>query len=554
MPRGTLRATRQTRRRRAPSRGSFCSGAFAGSSRAARRQVHQRLGDDAPTRFSAYAASTGCRAHPSAPPPLDAARMALAGETPPAGRTRRAATGAAKRRGAARARPPAAGRRCRGRRRARAARPETLLRHPARAISSPLHLARAAKLGVAERTLVMTTPSCLPPADGSSSDDEPLSLLDRLPDDSLHHLLTFVDARSLASFACVSRGAAALAQLPSLWHRCVADQFSSSRRSRASRRATCATCCSGSRIAARTGSATCSSDSLHLRVPAPTDVVSSTGSRRGTSASSAATAPYAAPAAAHRAVRRAARERRRVRRAARVRCLLLRGGDRRAAGARRRLCAAARVRRRRLASAKVRAQICKSLCAPLARRPRARARRSFRRTAGSPAGTASRSATTATTAAPSTARDRSRRSSAPSLASATSSAADSRCARAASSSPRTAPSSARRSLRSRSSCRSTRSSASTRARRLVQLRPPPLPLRDRRPPAKGPAKPSRLSLRAHCALVVITSMKLCYAIARGTRLCRRGADALNRRRRCRFLEEVVLARAAGSADQDRPPA
>ena len=72
----------------------------------------------------------------------------------------------------------------------------------------------------------MTTPSCLPPADGSSSDDEPLSLLDRLPDDSLHHLLTFVDARSLASFACVSRGAAALAQLPSLWHRYVADQFS----------------------------------------------------------------------------------------------------------------------------------------------------------------------------------------------------------------------------------------------------------------------------------------------------------------------------------------
>ena len=71
----------------------------------------------------------------------------------------------------------------------------------------------------------MNAPSCLPPADGSSSDDEPLSLLDRLPDDSLHHLLTFVDARSLASFACVSRGAAALAQLPSLWHRYVADQF-----------------------------------------------------------------------------------------------------------------------------------------------------------------------------------------------------------------------------------------------------------------------------------------------------------------------------------------
>ena len=72
----------------------------------------------------------------------------------------------------------------------------------------------------------MTVSSCLPPADGSSSDGEPLSLLDRLPDDSLHHLLTFVDARSLASFACVSRGAAALAQLPSLWHRYVADQFS----------------------------------------------------------------------------------------------------------------------------------------------------------------------------------------------------------------------------------------------------------------------------------------------------------------------------------------
>ena len=72
----------------------------------------------------------------------------------------------------------------------------------------------------------MNAPSCLPPADGSSSDGEPLSLLDRLPDDSLHHLLTFVDARSLASFACVSRGAAALAQLPSLWHRYVADQFS----------------------------------------------------------------------------------------------------------------------------------------------------------------------------------------------------------------------------------------------------------------------------------------------------------------------------------------
>jgi hypothetical protein len=72
----------------------------------------------------------------------------------------------------------------------------------------------------------MTVSSCLPPVDGSSSDDEPLSLLDRLPDDSLHHLLTFVDARSLASFACVSRGAAALAQLPSLWHRYVADQFS----------------------------------------------------------------------------------------------------------------------------------------------------------------------------------------------------------------------------------------------------------------------------------------------------------------------------------------
>ena len=71
----------------------------------------------------------------------------------------------------------------------------------------------------------MTVSSCLPPADGSSSDDEPLSLLDRLPDDSLHHLLTFVDARSLASFACVSRGAAALAQLPSLWHRYVAEQF-----------------------------------------------------------------------------------------------------------------------------------------------------------------------------------------------------------------------------------------------------------------------------------------------------------------------------------------
>ena len=71
----------------------------------------------------------------------------------------------------------------------------------------------------------MTVSSCLPPPDGSSSDDEPLSLLDRLPDDSLHHLLTFVDARSLASFACVSRGAAALAQLPSLWHRYVADQF-----------------------------------------------------------------------------------------------------------------------------------------------------------------------------------------------------------------------------------------------------------------------------------------------------------------------------------------
>ena len=71
----------------------------------------------------------------------------------------------------------------------------------------------------------MNAPSCLPPADGSPSDDEPLSLLDRLPDDSLHHLLTFVDAQSLASFACVSRGAAALAQLPSLWHRYVADQF-----------------------------------------------------------------------------------------------------------------------------------------------------------------------------------------------------------------------------------------------------------------------------------------------------------------------------------------
>ena len=361
----------------------------------------------------------------------------------------------------------------------------------------------------------MTVSSCLPPVDGSSSDGEPLSpprpAAGRQPAPP-PHLRRRAIARS--SFACVSRALAqrvARAVPARLWHRYVADQFFLDEKAPLARMSTarrhllqrqpnrCAY-----QIGFRRVGALCTCPRSTICVPRLSN------SRRGTSAARRRprrTLRPAAPTAPYAALRAVSDDEYAVLRECDVSYFEVTIGEPPARDddfVPQPECVAVG-----LASAKVRAQICKSLCAPLPA-DRAPARRSFRRTAGSPAGTASRSATTATTAAPSTARDRSRRSSAPSLASATSSAADSRCARAASllHQERRVR---RRAVRSRSWQLPLHAVVGLDARAPSRSTSASAPSASRSPTSRQRSTQSRAgsASRAHCALVVITSMKLC---------------------------------------------